>query len=247
MEDVEALVVAAESGNVMQAAHLLDLGVPVDGRTRARRWPTSALGTAVLRGHTDMVRLLLRSGSDPEQRIGRHDDALPLWHAAHQGMLGIAALLLDAGADPDGRPWPKSPPPLTGAARGNHVEAAALLLERGAATGRLPGQLHPVLVEVARAGNPDILRLVQDRDGGPFRSPTTVTRIGTEAVKYRADAVRWGRYVEIAALLGGSVADLETAVAQALRPVPRPTGPDGTLRAVLPGGTARADPPCGPD
>ncbi|MFK0171060.1 ankyrin repeat domain-containing protein [Streptomyces sp. NPDC090306] len=136
MEDVEALVVAAESGNVMQAAHLLDLGVPVDGRTRARRWPTTALGAAVLRGHTDMVRLLLRSGSDPDQRIGRHDDALPLWHAAHHGMLGIAALLLDAGADPDGRPWPKSPPPLTGAARGNSSTPNVEMVPSPGATSR---------------------------------------------------------------------------------------------------------------
>ncbi|ORY41988.1 hypothetical protein BCR33DRAFT_648645, partial [Rhizoclosmatium globosum] len=62
----------------------------------------TALGLASYNGHTDIVKLLLKSGANPKS-IGNDSDKAycPLNLATQGGHSDIMKLLLESGADPD--------------------------------------------------------------------------------------------------------------------------------------------------
>jgi len=100
------LLQAAGAGDVAELARLMDSGCdpnvvhPMTGAT--------ALYNACVGGRVDVVRLLLQRGADPNKRITYHS---PVDGRIESGLVAlmvasspeVAALLLDAGADPSVR------------------------------------------------------------------------------------------------------------------------------------------------
>ncbi|MCP5155976.1 MAG: ankyrin repeat domain-containing protein [Ectothiorhodospiraceae bacterium] len=95
-----ALIPAAHHGHVDAVRMLLDTAIDVD---HVNRLGWTALLEAIILGdggptHTEIVRLLLAGGADPDLADG--DGVRPLAHAQSRGYRPIAALLEAAGARP---------------------------------------------------------------------------------------------------------------------------------------------------
>lgn len=88
------LITAAVRNDTKQVEALLKLGV--NPNATLDRWGDNALMHAVLHGNTDMTRLLLDAGADPD-KPGR--GFTPLGMASLRGLPQIVRLLLKAGAD----------------------------------------------------------------------------------------------------------------------------------------------------
>jgi hypothetical protein len=89
----EALQSAAASGDAVQAATLLDQGVPLDARDEQGRTP---LMRAVMQNRLEVVRLLLNRGADPN--LADNTGSTPLLQAKREKLSDIAAMLQRAGA-----------------------------------------------------------------------------------------------------------------------------------------------------
>ena len=88
----QALISAASAGDVEVASRLLDEGANIDELTSMG----TALHAASLRGHTEMVRLLIRRGAklDAEHRLL----GTPLHAAARFNNVAVVNVLVAAGA-----------------------------------------------------------------------------------------------------------------------------------------------------
>ncbi|MGO9789918.1 MAG: ankyrin repeat domain-containing protein [Solirubrobacteraceae bacterium] len=109
-EEAATIVTAAEAGDTVAVALMLDVGIPID--TRNDGHGATALHVAAHSGNVPTVRLLLMRGADIEAR-DRVFDASPLaWAAVGSGEQPASApdpdweavvrTLLDAGASTDG-------------------------------------------------------------------------------------------------------------------------------------------------
>jgi uncharacterized protein len=130
---VEQFMRAAAAGNVKRVRQLLAAGVNVNAKH-----PTgaNALVQAVLKGHTQVVRLLLERGANPslDTRTGKYaGNTLPLHAlavAAEHGHLEIVRLLIRAGA-PVNNSLTFNYDALAAAAAGGHTEIIRELLAAG--------------------------------------------------------------------------------------------------------------------
>ncbi|MCB5908202.1 ankyrin repeat domain-containing protein [Streptomyces pinistramenti] len=156
MDSVEQLVRAAVDGDGEQVTRLLGEGVPVDARDREHR---TALDRALWAGQLSSVSLLLSAGADTEQPIGEYRETLPLRFAAEREMQDIARVLLEAGADPDGRLCEGRATALMVAAQEGHTGIAQMLLDHDAAI-ELAGRGMTALEWAASAGRPATVRLL---------------------------------------------------------------------------------------
>jgi len=93
----EALLEAAESGNLQQAKELLDAGADINYRTSVG----NALTLAVEGRHTEMVQLLLKRGANVNAEIPAAVDGFyrALDVARGNGDEAMADLLIQAGAE----------------------------------------------------------------------------------------------------------------------------------------------------
>jgi cytohesin len=88
------------------------------------------LGLAAMRGHLEVVGILLQAGADP---LARDDDQwTPLHLAASHGHVAVVAHLLDVGVDCQ-IPGQLGASPLHLACQFDNVDAAQILIDRGAA------------------------------------------------------------------------------------------------------------------
>lgn len=85
----------------------------------------SALMLGSLKGHTEVVQLLLAAGAEFD-----HDGWNPLLYAAFEGRLPVVELLLAKGANPDAKA-PNRTTPLMFAARNGHEDVVLRLLKAG--------------------------------------------------------------------------------------------------------------------
>lgn len=90
----QALVAAAEAGDLAAMRRLLDAGMPVDARDARGR---SALLAATHANRVDAARLLIERGADVNAKDDIQDS--PFLYAGAQGRLEILRLALAAGAE----------------------------------------------------------------------------------------------------------------------------------------------------
>jgi hypothetical protein len=93
-DDAEDLFEAARTGNAAGVKALIAKGVDVNAKWR---YDTTALMMAARRGHTDVVKLLLDSGANPNVKDSFYG-MTPLSSAAGEGRIEIVRMLLDKGA-----------------------------------------------------------------------------------------------------------------------------------------------------
>lgn len=129
LSDVEAaaIVAAAESGAVQAVRLMLDLGFPVDARSRDRG--ETALHAAAYAGSADTVRVLLEHGADIEARDATWNSPPLDW------------ALVGSGEQPGTAPGP------------DWTRTVALLLDSGASTAEItlsPDAQKPPSAEVAQ-------------------------------------------------------------------------------------------------
>lgn len=154
----EALVMAAESGDLQEVRGLLDSGVSVNAISDG---DGTALIGAARGGQMHMVEYLLERGADPNVTVP--GDGSPLIAAARMGYTEIMEVLLDHGAAIDAIVLGDENALMQAAWHG-HEPAVRLLLARGAG-------VHAVAVEgtrvrtalglATRGGHEEIARLLK--------------------------------------------------------------------------------------
>ena len=198
MDAIQRLADAAETGDVEQVARLLREDIHADARN-TEGWSRMALDRAILAGQTNVVRLLLAAGADPNQRIGDYKETMPLRFAASRGRIDIARLLLNAGADPDGHVHDQATP-LIMAASGGHAAIVEMLLDHGANINGIEKRWQGgPLFAAAEKGWPAIVRLLLDR--GAIPTATALERAESGSVRYRYDPDRLADFAQVIAML----------------------------------------------
>jgi ankyrin repeat protein len=159
MASTIALVKAVKNNQVEVVARLLHSGTDPNGD---KGYP---LFWAAREGHTEVVRLLLEAGVEPQS------DGFPLFWAAREGHTEVVRLLLEAGVEPQSNGFP-----LFWAAREGHTEVVRLLLQAGADPCD-PRNAYLSLSWAARNGHSEVVHMLLEKgahpnldDGRPIRN-----------------------------------------------------------------------------
>lgn len=94
---VDSLEEAAKQGNLADTRYLLEKGVNPNEQLKFGHTP---MHSAAWRGHTDLVRLMIDHGGDPNRRHARSGET-PLIAAVRGNRPGTVAALIAAGASPN--------------------------------------------------------------------------------------------------------------------------------------------------
>lgn len=165
---VSRLVGAAQDGLSDEVGRLLDAGVPVDAQASGGAFCDdqvtdghTALTTAALSGHSDVVELLTGRGADVNRRT--HVDGITACMvAAFHGHADTVSALIRLGADVDVTTV-DGITALMFACLGGHSDVAAVLLDHGANSAH-KNQAGTTAAEVAKLqGHRALARLVRER------------------------------------------------------------------------------------
>jgi ankyrin repeat protein len=119
---------------------------------------------ASYKGNTEIVRLLLENGANPN-KVNRYKyTALSL--ASQNGHIEIVRLLLDKKADPN-IPKQQGPTPLILASVNRHIEIVRLLLEKGADVNMRDNDGLTALILASAKGYINIVRLLLEKKANP--------------------------------------------------------------------------------
>jgi cytohesin len=189
---VTPLHAAAWNGQKEIAELLVSRGANLNTRSN---WNDPILGNVIAAGWTELAEQMVARGAvldiHAAAALGKREqveamlhadpglihardagDRTPLHLAVGQGHVGVAALLLQRGAEVNARAegeFGKGMTPLHAAARGGQGTAAKLLLEHGAdasardSSGKRPGEL------AVDGGHPDVADLLRDHGGAEER------------------------------------------------------------------------------
>src|SRR5581483_4993278 len=128
----EQLTSAVFGSRTKEVGALLSRGADVNGPDKRG---TTPLYKASVQGKTEIVRVLLDAGADPNLDSGGETEGTPLCAAAAWGHTDIVRLLLQSGADPNRVECANTHPTraLNWATRNGHGECVDLLLAAGGA------------------------------------------------------------------------------------------------------------------
>ena len=132
-----------------------------------------------MRGHVEVVRLLLEARADKDAIKGNWN---PLMYASHQGHTEIVRLLLEAGADKDWAGNEAGTTALIGASGTGHVEVVRLLLEAGADHNVTCKKNGTALIHAARTGHTEIVRMLLSAGAGPIDTACWVMAMSRRCV-----------------------------------------------------------------
>ncbi|WP_329453783.1 ankyrin repeat domain-containing protein [Streptomyces sp. NBC_01497] len=195
MDGAAKLVEAAGCGDLELMTSLLGKGTPVDGRDREGRTP---LDRALWAGRHGAVCLLLAAGTNTEQPIGQYAETLPLRFTAERGMQTMARILLEAGAEPDGRLCEGRATALMVAATEGQEGIAEMLLDHGACLESV-GRGRTPLEWAASGGRPAVVRLLLDH--GATRIAEALAQAGRGANRWKHTPERQAEYTETISML----------------------------------------------
>ena len=171
-----ALSSAAHRGQVALVEQLIDLGAEINPKSELGCIKEDIpLGLAVKRPHTDMVRLLLERGADPN--LSSESCARPLQIAAMGNHLELVEILLKAGADPnewmipDSRDFGAYNSALKWAVINSSPELFFLLVRYGADVREpmTPRDTHSVLTFALMSECMEIVNYLLDQDVRPLK------------------------------------------------------------------------------
>ncbi|KAL9034541.1 MAG: hypothetical protein Q9180_005346, partial [Flavoplaca navasiana] len=146
-----SLAKASAKGHISTVQYLLNLGTDVNS------WepPGSALHLAANSGFSQVVRVLLDHGADPNHRAGRYGH--PLFFAARNGHMEVVQILLKYGADVDTRGDRHTV--LARAARNGELAMVKFLLKEGVDLMAYLNGDH-ALEEAAQQGHEDMVKFL---------------------------------------------------------------------------------------
>ncbi len=154
---------AAYDGDLEQARNFIDQGANVNTIYK-KNSPRTALNAAAIKGHKEMVELLLNHGADFARVV--RGDAPALTAAARHGHVEIVRLLLERGAKAEQPVRGDGSAIILGAATGE-LEILQLLLQSGAdVNSRVRGDGTP-LISAARRGHVEIVRFLLENGADP--------------------------------------------------------------------------------
>ena len=161
-EDEEKLWSAAQDGNVEKITRLLSIGL-LDINSIPKHLYTTPLWIAALKGHKDVVNLLLNKGAE----IDKRDDygKTPL-HVAAWGHLHVVELFLDRGAQHDSRNR-GGRAPLHMAAEGGHKDVVKVFLDHGTDVDIKDNYGFTPLTWAAMMGHMEIVQLLLKMGADP--------------------------------------------------------------------------------
>jgi ankyrin repeat protein len=150
----EAFFAAARKGDVAAVKAFLDKGVDVNAKTQ---YGATALAYACDKGHTELVKLLLERGANPNVRDTFYN-ATPMSWAAPKGYVEIVKLLVEKGATEKGDALN------VGVEKGS-VELVKLVLDKGDVAA---GTLTKALTKAEEAKQAEIVDLLKKAGAKPF-------------------------------------------------------------------------------
>ncbi len=152
---LDALLAAADNGNVREMKRILASGGRINARNSANE---TALVRAVEAGHVEATRFLLGRGA----RVNLRGFQTPLHAAALRNDITVMKLLISHGADVNrgrGRKRNASTPLMLAASNG-HLEAAKLLIDSGANVNTRTKDGHTALIFASRDGRLRVVKLL---------------------------------------------------------------------------------------
>jgi len=182
----EALLEAAEEGDLARMRRLIDQGARADAAIHGDGSPLIA---AARRGRLDAIEILIAAGANVNRGVGGDGNALI--NAAREGHLEAVRLLLEKGADIDAG-VPGDGNALIMAAGAGQIDVVRFLLDQGAALEKVvPGDENP-LIHACEGGQAEVVRLLIERGanvnarvragrqfggrGGEWRTPLSMAR-----------------------------------------------------------------------
>uniref|UniRef100_A0A1X7TCJ6 Uncharacterized protein n=1 Tax=Amphimedon queenslandica TaxID=400682 RepID=A0A1X7TCJ6_AMPQE len=159
---------AAGEGNINSVQSLLSQGANVTYQDQDHWNEDTPLHIAALRGHNEVVSVLLSNGADPNIKDREGDAALIV--SARGGDYETVKVLLDNGADPNIEMDPDyecGTTPLMAAVSSKHHHVVELLLTKGADPNRMDYKLDIPLIVSARRGDHETVKVLLDNGADP--------------------------------------------------------------------------------
>ncbi|CDW56762.1 Ank 2 domain containing protein [Trichuris trichiura] len=202
------LMEAAAAGHIGIARLLVDHGARVNfASSELKVGLETPLTLACYRGHTDMVKFLLKVGGE-NNSAGREEELhTALMEASMDGHVEVAKLLLEAGAQVN-LAADTFESPLTLAACGGHLDLAKLYLSKGASLEEFNEEGYTPLMEASREGHFAVVRLLVESGA----DVNMLSRRGESTLALAAGA----NFRNIVAYLLSKGADIERGATTAL-------------------------------